>query len=113
MTEENIDVILEELYNKYDAAFKRLHELEKKEAFNKWWYGEYGMCGIRAEYPETVEEGAYMAWSVQQEKINKLQIALINLIDWAESLAGDCHDEKQAADEIESIEAARKLIKEG
>lgn len=112
MTEENIHKILEDLYNKYDMSFKRLYKMEKKEVFNKWWYGTYGMFGVRAEYPKTVEEGAYMAWSAQQEKIDKLQIALINLIDWAEHLAGDCHDEKQAADEIESIEAARKLIKE-
>ena len=90
---------------------KRLKE------FDDWWYGSYGEYSIRAEHPANMSEAAYMAWTAQQEVIDKLKedleyhkTAILQLLECFEYIAGDCEDDNQAERELYAVDYARDTL---
>ena len=50
-----------------------MSDTEERARFDAWWRGDYGPYGIRAEWPNSQTEAAWMAWKAQAEEIERLQ----------------------------------------
>ncbi len=56
-----------------------MSDTKERARFDAWWLGDYGPYGIRAEWPSSQTEAAWMAWKAQAEEIERLRINLKNI----------------------------------
>jgi len=49
---------------------------DERKTFDAWWTGAYGPVSIRAEWPQTHTDAAWMAWQARGEEIARLTALL-------------------------------------